>query len=437
MAKRGAGIRRRRGLARLLGLICVGSLVLVACVPDPPPPEPEPIPESTTTTTAPPPPVSVCASLGAAQPSEVASAAKPVEYVALTDGPEGPRVRTFNATSEADKQAEINRMVARDETIVAVEPDSEVHSLAIDDPVYLGPPASSSGPQWWVDRVGFEAAWGSGLAQGSGVRVAVVDSGVQADHVDLGRKEAGGNVAAGVDELPASVAGDERTDSGTHGTHVAGIVGAMDNSIGGIGGAPYVTIVPVRALNNGSGSISDVVAGILWAANPAQGDADVINLSVGGVCSDSIYEALVYAVGQGVTVVAAAGNCGCSNERLYPAAFSTKLVGVIAVAATTSSDTRASFSNFNSYVTIAAPGNQITSTLPEGNAGYGIKSGTSMASPVVAATAALVKAKCPAYTPAQVQNRLTSTAQDLGPAGWDTSFGAGIVRADLAVAPAC
>ena len=420
-------------------MLGVAALVLVACTPEPdaPPPDAE-VPSTTTTTTSPAPPASsVCAGLGEARPAEVASAEAPVDYVAVTDGSDGPRVRTFTATSESDRNAELDRIAARNETVVTVEADSTVHAVAIDDPVYLGPPASSSGPQWWVDRVGFEGAWGGGLAQGSGVRVAVVDSGVQADHVDLGRKETGGNVAAGVDELPASVAGDERTDSGNHGTHVAGIIAAMDNSIGGIGGAPDATIVPARALNGGSGTVSDVVAAILWAANPAQGDADVINLSVGGPCSDAIYEALQYAVGQGVTVVAAAGNCGCTTERLYPAAFADQLDGVIAVAATTMGNGHAFYSNVNSYVTIAAPGDQITSTMPEGNAGYGIKSGTSMASPMVAATAALLKAKCPMYTPAQVRNRLTSTAQDLGPAGRDPSFGAGLVRADLALGGAC
>ena len=128
--------------------------------------------------------------------------------------------------------------------------------------------------------------------QGAGVRVAIVDSGVQADHSDLGRTETGGAVAPGADFLTASVIGDERTDSGSHGTHVAGIVGRTNNAIGGIGGAPKATIVPVRVLNGGSGSIANVTSGIVWAADPSFGNADIINLSLGSSqCSETLYAA--------------------------------------------------------------------------------------------------------------------------------------------------
>ena len=207
--------------------------------------------------------------------------------------------------------------------------------------------------------------------------------------------------------------GDERTDSGSHGTHVAGIVGARDNAIGGIGGAPKATIVPVRVLNGGSGSIANVTSGIVWAADPSLGNADVINLSLGSSqCSETLFAALQYAVSQGATVVAAAGNCSCTTERLFPAAFSNTLSGVIAVASTDVNNLHSSFSNVNDYLTISAPGSSIWSTIPAN--GYGLKSGTSMASPGVAAVVALLKAKCPSYTPAQVRTRLTSTAQPLG-----------------------
>jgi subtilisin family serine protease len=365
--------------------------------------------------------------LGVAEVDPEPSSQQPVDYVAVVENADGTlEAETFQAGSPAERDAELGDIARAGGEVVAVEPDGEVQALVIDDPEYSGSPG-----QWWVDRVGFEAAWGAPPARGAGIRVAVVDTGVQASHPDLG-----GNVVAGNDQLAASVVGDERTDSGTHGTHVAGIVGALDNAIGGIGGAPGVTIVPVRVLNGSSGAISDVVDGVLWAANPALGNADVINLSLGSSsCSDALYEAIQYAVGQGVVVVAAAGNCGCPTETLYPAAFSTVLDGVMAVAATTRTDLRASFSNFNSYITIAAPGNEILSTIPPDD--YDVKNGTSMASPVVAAAAALVKAKCPAYTPLQVENRLTATSDDRGASGWDSSFGAGVVRADRAVAAAC
>jgi subtilisin family serine protease len=165
-----------------------------------------------------------------------------------------------------------------------------------------------------------------------------------------------------------------------------------------------------------------------------QGNADVINLSLGSSqCSETLYQALFYAVHDAhVTVVAAAGNCSCTTERLYPAAFSNNLVGVMAVASTDSNDQHSSFSNVNDYLTISAPGSVIWSSVPA--TGYGILSGTSMSTPAVVAVVALLKAKCPSYTPAQVQQRLTSTAQVLGAAN---VFGAGLVRADNALAPAC
>jgi subtilisin family serine protease len=373
----------------------------------------------------------VCASQRAAPP---ASASAPVTYVAITEGPWGrTEAHTLTVTSAADKSAQLDALATTSGAVVSFEVDTGVQEVAIDDPVYLGPPTSSSGPQYWVDTVRYETAWGAGLAQGSFTRIAIVDSGVQADHPDLGRTENGGAVAPGADFLNASVIGDERTDSGSHGTHVAGIAGARDNTIGGIGGAPKATIVPVRVLNGGSGSIANVANGIIWAANPSLGDADVINLSLGSSqCSETLFDALQFALSFNVTIVAAAGNCSCTTERLYPAAFSANLTGVIAVASTDVNNQHSPFSNVNDYLTISAPGSAIWSTIPA--TGYGLKSGTSMASPAVAAVVALLKAKCTAYTPARVRNRLTSTAQPLGSS---TIFGAGLVRADLAVAPAC
>jgi subtilisin family serine protease len=377
----------------------------------------------------------VCTSQSIAPP---ASDTAPVRYVAITETPSGrPEAHTLTVTSSADKSAQLEALAQTSGTVVSFEVDTGVREIAIDDPVYLGPPSSSSGPQYQVDRVRYETAWGGGLAQGAGVRVAVIDSGVQADHSDLGRTENGGGVAPGADFLAASVVGDERTDSGSHGTHVAGIIGARDNAIGGIGGAPKATIVPVRVLNGGSGTIANVTAGIVWAADPALGNADVINLSLGSKqCSETLFDALQYAISQGATIVAAAGNCppDCFPDRLYPAAFSTTLSGVIAVASTDSANQHSSFSIVGDYLTISAPGTSIWSTVPAN--GFGLKSGTSMATPGVAAVAALIKAKCSTTSPALVRSLITSNAQALGASNL---FGAGLVRADLAVAaaPAC
>ena len=217
-------------------------------------------------------------------------------------------------------------------------------------------------------------------------------------------------------------------DGNGHGTNVAGIAAAALNGIGVAGVAPAARILPVRVLNdNGSGYVSDIAAGITYAADRAQ----VLNLSLGGTTdSQTLLNAINYAVNtRGRLVVAAAGNCGDSNypangcqsqnQPFYPAAYS----NVMAVAATTASDTRASFSNVASYVDIAAPGVNIYNTYV-GNS-YIYESGTSQATPHVAGLAALLWAKNPSYTASQVWNRITSTAVDLGAPGVDTSFGAG------------
>jgi subtilisin family serine protease len=179
--------------------------------------------------------------------------------------------------------------------------------------------------------------------------------------------------------------------------------------------------------NDGSGWTSDVVNGIIFAADRAQ----VLNLSLGSTYNDpAMQNAINYAVNtKGRLVVAAAGNCGdgyymyngCSykNQASYPGAYA----NVLAVAATTNADTHASFSTQGSYVDVAAPGYQIYNTFM-GNS-YFAESGTSQAAPHVAGLAALVWSKYPSYTAGQVWNRITSTSIDLGTAGADIYFGAG------------
>jgi len=187
--------------------------------------------------------------------------------------------------------------------------------------------------------------------------------------------------------------------------------------------------------NSGSGDISDVASGIVYAADRAE----VLNLSLGAASgSQTLLDAINYAVNtQGRLVVAAAGNCGdgnypyngCSvlNQPLYPAAYS----NVMAVAATTSADARASFSNVGTYIDVAAPGSYIYNTY-YGNS-YVYESGTSQAAPHVAGLAALVWAENPDYSAAQVWSRITSTAVDLGATGVDTLFGAGRIDVERAL----
>lgn len=191
-----------------------------------------------------------------------------------------------------------------------------------------------------------------------------------------------------------------------HGTHVAGIAGAaVNNGIGVAGAAINVRLLPVKIGNDaGSNSVSNSYNGLLYAA--AAG-AKVINCSWGGSAgSESESEIVLAAQKLGAVIVAAAGNDG-SNTAFYPAAYP----GVISVAATDESDQKANFSNFHGTVDICAPGKSIYSTLPSNE--YGYNSGTSMASPVCAGLAALVRQKFPEYTPEQVGARIKASADDI------------------------
>jgi type VII secretion-associated serine protease mycosin len=273
--------------------------------------------------------------------------------------------------------------------------------------------------QWDLDAARVPGAWP--VSTGAGVTVAVIDTGVAADHPDLA-----GQILPGAD----FIAGTEgpSTDPNGHGTHVAGIIAAATGNGQGIAGiAPDARILPVRVLGaNGSGYLSDTANGIVYAADHG---ADVINLSLSSTGEEAaVTNAISYARGKGVVVVAAAGNMrGSGSPVSYPAADP----GVIAVAATDSSDAIASYSNAGGYVDVAAPGSAILSTYPTG---YRAMNGTSMASPHVAALAALIRAADHALTPDQVEQAIESSAVDLGAPGRDDDYGHGRIDATAALA---
>ncbi|WP_460460506.1 S8 family serine peptidase [Angustibacter peucedani] len=340
-----------------------------------------------------------------------------VRVVTLTSDDGRPRVAVSTATSRAAAEA-LLRAAQRRPDAVGVAVDTRVHALDVSDDTYRS-------TQWALDRLHAEDVWTS--SRGAGVVVGVVDTGVSAAHPDLAGDVLTGP-SNGTDYVLAG--GDGTADGNGHGTHVGGIIAAVaGNGIGVAGLAPDAKVLPVRALDaHGDGWSSDVAAGIVHAVDHG---ATVVNLSLGGDTPDDVTAAAVqYARDHDVVVLAAAGNEKLEGNPVeYPAAYP----GVIGVAATDSSDRVAVFSNTGSTVDVAAPGVGILSTVP---GGYGSKSGTSMATPYVAAVAALVRSADPTLTAPQVAQVLQGTAHDLGPVGPDNSFGAGLVDPAAAVCAA-
>jgi thermitase len=274
--------------------------------------------------------------------------------------------------------------------------------------------------QWGLTKIQAPAAWD--LVTGTTpVTIAVVDTGVAQGHVDLSSKIVPGYDFYWGDSDPE--------DDHSHGTHVAGIAAAATNNSTGVAGLSWgARIMPVKVLGpGGGGSVSSVANGIIYAAN---NNAQVINMSLGGygLGSDQTLKGAVdYAYGRGCLLVAAAGNDNTSSP-LYPAAYD----HVVAVAATDSADNRAWFSNYGSYIDVAAPGVDIYSTIL--NNSYGYKYGTSMATPFASGLAALVWSSDPTLTNDEVENIIESTAVDLGTPGWDQYFGWGRINAVAAAA---
>ncbi|WP_411106414.1 type VII secretion-associated serine protease mycosin [Streptomyces sp. cmx-4-9] len=283
--------------------------------------------------------------------------------------------------------------------------------------------------QWGLLALRAEEAWGT--TRGDGVTVAVLDTGVDATHPDLA-----GQVLEGTDLIGSGAGRGDRAWA-RHGTAMASIIAGHghgpDRGQGVLGLAPQAKILPVRVIleegdpgraaarENKGGALAE---GIRWAADHG---ADVINLSLGDD-SDSAHheagedEAVQYALGKGVVVVASAGNGGETGDHTsYPAAYP----GVIAVAAVDRSGRKAPFSTRNWYATVSAPGVDVVIADPDRS--YYEGWGTSAAAAFVSGAVALVKAAHPDLSPAQVKKLLEDTAADRPAGGRDDSRGHGLV----------
>lgn len=313
--------------------------------------------------------------------------------------------------------AEPSRMVK----IAGVNSHASIQdALNVSDPQY--------GRQWSLAEAEVPQAWGLG-ADGHGITIAVVDTGVDLNHPDL--KD---NLVPGYNAILDSTDPQDIQDRNGHGTHVAGIAAAEMNGVGIVGVAYKAKIMPIKAMNKeGEGADTDIANGIEWAANHG---AQIINLSLGANGQTDVLKAAIdYAQAKGCLIIAAAGNhkpgnnpgSGSNSGVAYPAADP----GVVAVSAIAENGNIANFSDTGPQIALAAPGVDILSDYWQPGTGstYAWLDGTSMASPFVAGAAALIWSEHPDWSAGQVRVALENGAMNPSDPARDSSYGFGIVDA--------
>lgn len=293
--------------------------------------------------------------------------------------------------------------------IVFVEPHFLYMTNEVTPPQYIPNDVLFESYQWNLPMINTINGWD--LSRGSSdVIVAVIDTGIDLNHADLAH-----NLVEGINVIDQTAA---PLDDVGHGTHVAGVIAATVNNYEGVAGMSwYNKVMPIKALDHtGAGSTYAVAQGIIWATDNG---AKVINMSLGNyIPSQFLHDAIQYAYERDVVLVAASGNDD-TIEPGYPAAYPE----VLAVAATNAYQQRASFSNYGDYIDVAAPGEHIASTYPDNE--YAAMSGTSMASPHVAALAAMIRSANPLLTNGEVMEIIKQSALDLGSPGHDFYYGFG------------
>ncbi|MEZ4888189.1 MAG: GEVED domain-containing protein [Chitinophagales bacterium] len=352
-------------------------------------------------------------------------------------------VNTYQVNIDPD--SDIDQLIAT----LQADPNVEYAEKVPVERLFFNPndPAENAGEQWHLGVIDAFAAWDLSLGDES-VVVAVVDDAVKITHEDLVNSvwvNAGEIAGNGIDDDNNGYVDDVNgwdvadndnnpnppssatASSFSHGTHVAGLIGATTNNGKGVAAiGAGVSIMAVKCTENNTSNSSIISHGWSGFQYAMSNGADVINISWGGTGYSYTYQALINAAyNAGITIVAAAGNSSTSTQ-FYPAAYN----NVIAVAATTSTDTKASFSNYGPWVDVAAPGSSLKSCIASSNTAYGYKSGTSMASPVTAGLCALLLSYEPTLQPADILSCLTSTAV---PVIGSSDVGAGRISANAAM----
>ena len=322
--------------------------------------------------------------------------------VVLKDNASGERAKEKARTRGGRIQREsfgrvLNGFTAKldSQALAAVEQDPAVDFVEQDQVLRLD--ATQTNATWGLDRIDQRdrplSTTYSYDKTGAGVKAFIIDTGIRLTHSDLG-----GRATSGYDAID----GGSADDCNGHGTHVAGTVGGTTYGV-----AKSVSLVAVRVLDcSGSGSTSGVIAGVNWVTNNRGTGPAVANMSLGGGVSGALDTAVNNSINAGVTYALAAGNSNANACNSSPA----RTPNAITVGATTSSDARASYSNYGTCVDIFAPGSSITSAWYTSNSATNTISGTSMASPHVAGAAAVYLEANPSAAPAQVASALIAAA---------------------------
>ncbi len=339
----------------------------------------------------------------------------------------------FQNIFKAKIASDIMEQMEQDKDLVYIENDSEVKAFAVTtNDAFFTVDSKLEDRQWYLPKTRVNDAWDFTKGKDT-VTVAIVDTGIHGAHIEL----SDGRIVDGFNTITNQpILASANSDDNGHGTAVAGVIGAVPNNAKGLAGINWnIRLMPIKALSaDGTGELSAVAAGIVWAADHS---ANIINLSLGGPGYGSdrtLSNAITYAYNKGVLIVAAAGNdladhgTNLDSAPVYPVCGDNGQDMVLGVAATDVNDQKASFSNFGaSCIDISAPGKKIITTAylpsePDNNILI-YASGTSLATPIVSGIAALMKANDPNLSNTDIRNKIEKSADNIYPANQFSCLG--------------